>query len=44
MTRPLLPGIGLVYTGRLTVRKLLERLCPVAIDKEVIVVDEGSTD
>jgi len=33
-----------VFNERVTIRKLLERLCAVPLRKEIIIVDDGSTD
>ena len=41
---PLLSVIVPVYNERLTVRPLVDRVCGVAIRKEVVIVDDGSTD
>jgi glycosyltransferase involved in cell wall biosynthesis len=44
MSTPLLSVIIPVYNERLTIRRIIERVCAVPIRKEVIVVDDGSTD
>jgi glycosyltransferase involved in cell wall biosynthesis len=44
MSSPLLSVIVPVYNERLTVRRLIDRVCAVAIRKEVVIVDDGSTD
>jgi glycosyltransferase involved in cell wall biosynthesis len=45
--RPAMPWLSVVvpvYNERATVEDLLKRVCAVAVDKEIIVVDDGSTD
>jgi glycosyltransferase involved in cell wall biosynthesis len=45
--RPAAPWLSVivpVYNERATVEDVLKRVCAVAIDKEIIVVDDGSTD
>ncbi len=44
MSSPLLSVIVPVYNERLTVGRLIDRVCAVAIRKEVVIVDDGSTD
>jgi glycosyltransferase involved in cell wall biosynthesis len=41
---PWLSVVVPVYNERATVEDLLKRVCAVAVDKEIIVVDDGSTD
>lgn len=41
---PLLSVIVPAYNERFTVKRLLERVCAVPIKKEIVIVDDGSTD